>query len=41
MDGYFEPSAALMPEGIESTWKKIPAIPPVLILSFRVAIGQP
>jgi 2-polyprenyl-3-methyl-5-hydroxy-6-metoxy-1,4-benzoquinol methylase len=36
MDGYFEPSAALMPDDVESTWKKIPTIPPVLILSFRL-----
>lgn len=36
MDGYFEPSADLMPTEVQSRWKSLPGISPVLIISFRM-----
>ncbi len=36
MEAYYEPSGALLPEDSPSIWKKLPGIPPVLIMSFSL-----
>lgn len=37
MTNLYEPSGALMPEHIDSTWRTLQEIPPVMIISFELA----